>query len=144
MHNILEVISEEEKSSAKTISSIIEINGWMKSSDKNTLSQALKNHELELFIRVRKAKGISNSSTFIIIYLKEYVNNRLTKLKDIMLLKIPSKENTLILAESIVITEFKPSTNAEKEISLFRIEPPICIISEESKSVKYIKNSHIK
>ena len=140
MHNILEVISEEEKSSAKTISNIIEINGWMKSSDKNTLSQALKNHELELFIRVRKAKGISNSSTFIIIYLKEYVNKRLTKLTDIILFKIPSKENTFMLAESMDMTEFKFSIKVEKEISVFKIDSPISRISEEIKEVKYIKN----
>lgn len=71
IHNNLEVISEEEKSSAKTISSIREINGWINSNDKKTLSHALKNHELELFIKVRKAKGISKISTFIIIYRKE-------------------------------------------------------------------------
>lgn len=137
-------ISEEEKSREEAIKRTIEIKGWINRRDKNIFSQALKNHEVEAFIKVRNANGISNIKTFIIIYLKEYVNNRLTKLKDIILLKIPSKENRLILAESIVITEFKPSTNAEKEISLFRIEPPICIISEESKSAKYIKNSHIK
>ena len=71
MHNILEDISEEEKSSAKTISSIREINGWINNSDKNIFNQALKKLEVDWFIKVRKANGVRRIKTWTIIYRKE-------------------------------------------------------------------------
>ena len=56
---------------------------------------------------------------------------------------MPSNEKTLIFEASIVMTEFTFSIKAEKEILVFKIDPPISRISEEIKDVKYIKNSPI-
>lgn len=66
-HSILLVTSGLLKSKANTINNIMDINGWINKRDKNILSHALKNHEVELLINVNNAKGVSNSNTFIII-----------------------------------------------------------------------------
>ena len=124
--------------------SIKEINGWIKSNDKNILSHALKNHEVELFISVKKANGVSSISTFTIIYLKAYENNKLIKLADTKLRIIPSKENTLKLVESIVIIEFRFSTRDENDITSPKTISPTCLIRAEIIELKYMKKSHIK
>lgn len=67
IHNIFDVIFELLKSREKNINKIIEIKGWIKSNDKNILSQALKNHAVEEFIRVSIAKGVIRINTLIII-----------------------------------------------------------------------------
>ena len=126
------------------INKIIDINGWIKSKDKNTFNQDLKNQELELFINDKKANGINKIVTFIIIYLKEYVNNKFIKLKEIMLLKIPSNEKTFMEEEFIVITLFKFSTNEEKEIFVLKTDFPISIIISDIKELKNIINLQIK
>ena len=64
MHKILEAISELLKSRANTINKTMDINGWIKSKDRNIFSQALKNHELDVLIRVSKAKGVRSINTF--------------------------------------------------------------------------------
>ena len=128
----------------KIINNIIDINGWIKSKDKNTFNQDLKNQELELFISDKKANGINKIVTFIIIYLKEYVNSKFIKLKEIILLKIPSNEKTFIEEEFIVITLFKFSTNEEKEIFVLKMDFPISIIISDIKELKYIINLQIK
>ena len=128
----------------KIINNIIDINGWIKSKDKNTFNQDLKNQELELFISDKKANGINKIVTFIIIYLKEYVNSKFIKLKEIILLKIPSNEKTFIEKEFIVIILFKFSTNEEKEIFVLKMDFPISIIISDIKELKYIINLQIK
>ena len=70
-HNILEVISELEKSSVKKINKIIEISGWRKSKDRNIFSQALKNQDVEELIRLSIANGVTSINTLTIIYLRE-------------------------------------------------------------------------
>ena len=143
MHKTLDIISVPVKSSANTINKMIEINGCIKSNDKNIFSHALKNQELELFINVRKANGVSNIKTFTITYLKAYVNNKLIKLIDVKLFIKPSKEKTLRLVESVVIIEFRFSISAEKEISSLRANLPTSLIESEIKDVKCINNSHM-
>ncbi len=71
IHKIWEKTSVVEKSREKIINNIKEIKGWTKSKDKNILSQALKKHELEVFIKVKNANGVRSVITFNIIYLRE-------------------------------------------------------------------------
>ena len=144
MHKTLDIISVPVKSSANTINKVIEINGCIKSNDKNIFSHALKNHAVELFISVRSANGMINIRTFTIINLREYVNNKFMKLIEIKLCSIPSKENTFKLELSTVTTEFKLDIREEKEISSPNILLPILLIASDIRDVKYINISHIK
>lgn len=144
MHKTLDIISVPVKSSANTINKVIEINGCIKSNDKNIFSHALKNHAVELFISVRSANGMINIRTFTIINLREYVNNKFMKLIEIKLCSIPSKENTFKLVLSTVTTEFKLDIREEKEISSPNILLPILLIASDIRDVKYINISHIK
>ena len=144
MHKTLDIISVPVKSSANTINKVIEINGCIKSNDKNIFSHALKNHAVELFISVRSANGMINIRTFTIINLREYVNNKFMKLIEIKLCSIPSKENMFKLVLSTVTTEFKFDIREEKEISSPNILLPILLIASDIRDVKYINISHIK
>ena len=144
MHKTLDIISVPVKSSANTINKVIEINGCIKSNDKNIFSHALKNHAVELFISVRSANGMINIRTFTIINLREYVNNKFMKLIEIKLCSIPSKENTFKLVLSTVTTEFKFDIREEKENSSPNILLPILLIASDIRDVKYINISHIK
>lgn len=144
MHSILDVISGLLKSNANIISKTIDIKGWINNSDKNIFNQDLKNHELELFISVRRANGVSNIRTFIIIYLREYEKSKLIKLTDIKLFNNPSNENTFKSVESTLIIEFKLSIKFEKQIFSPRIFCPTSLIVSEINELKYTKNSQIK
>ena len=144
MHKTLDIISVPVKSNAKTINKVRDINGCIKSSDKNILNQDLKNHAVELFINVKNANGISKIRTFTIINLREYVNNKFMKLIEIRLCNNPSKENTFKFVLSTVTTEFKFDIREEKEISSPNILLPMLLIASDNKEVKYINISHIK
>ena len=125
-----------EKSREKIISNINEIKGWTKSNDKNILSHALKNHELEVFIKVKNANGVRSTRTFTIMYLREYVKSKLIKLIETKLFNKPLNEKTLKSVESIVIVELKLSIIAEKEMSQPNALAPAFRIASEIKEVK--------
>ena len=101
----------------------------LNSNERNILSQALKNHDVELFIKVRKANGVKNINTFSIIYLNEYEKSKLIKLKDTRPLINPSKEKTLKAEFSTVIIEFKFWIKLEKEISCPSTSLPTSLIA---------------
>ena len=106
-----------EKSREKIINNIKEIKGCTKSKDKKILSQALKNQELELLIKVKNANGVRSTRTFTMIYLREYVNNKLMKLIETKLFNKPSKEKILKSEASTVTEELKLSIIAENDLS---------------------------
>ena len=71
MHKILEKTEGLLKSRANTISKTIDIKDWINNKDRNIFIQDLKNQDVELFIKVKKAKGVTRINTFTIIYLNE-------------------------------------------------------------------------
>ena len=89
----------------------------------------MKNHDVELFIKVKKANGVKNIKTFSIIYLNEYEKSKLIKLKDTRPLINPSKEKTLKAEFSTVIIEFKFWIKLEKEISCPKTSWPTSLIA---------------
>ena len=143
-HSTLDKISELLKSKVKNINKIIDINGWINNKDRKILSQALKNQEVEEFIKVSKANGVININTFTIMYLREYDSIKLIKLTEQRLFKRPSKEKILYVLESIEIVEFNFSINVEKLICSSNIKSPTSLIAAVIKELKYIKNSQIK
>ena len=100
MHINLEKTSVNCNLKEKIINKIIEINDCNKSKDKRVLSQILKNQEVELFNKVRSAKGANKTNTLTIIYLKEYEKIRFNKDKLRVPFIKPSIENISILPES--------------------------------------------
>ena len=116
MQIILDSTSVDVKSKEKVINNIRLTSDCNNSKDKIVLNQDLKNHDDEEFIKLRIAKGVINTKTFKITYLKEYVNNKFSKLKDIKLFNKPSNENRFRLVLLVVIILFNLEINSEKLI----------------------------
>ena len=106
-HKSFEKISVKLKPREKIINKIIDINDCKSNNEINVRSHVLKNHEVVLFNSVKKAKGVNNTNTLIMIYLRAYENNKFSMEIDVKLFKRPSKENKLNVFCSISITEFK-------------------------------------
>ena len=64
----------------KIISKINDTKDCNSSKDKKDFNHALKKHEVEEFINVKKANGVIKINTFKIIYLREYVKIKFNKL----------------------------------------------------------------
>ena len=117
----------------KIISSTIEIKDCKINNEKIVLNHVLKNQDVEWFINVKNAKGVSKIKTFNTIYRKAYENNKLNREIEIKLFNIPSKENKLKLDSSTDIIEFIFCMSEEKEMSWLNIFFPISLIEEEIK-----------
>ena len=74
-HKSFEKISVKLKPREKIINKIIDINDCKSNNEIKVRSHVLKNHEVVLFNSVKKAKGVNNTNTLIMIYLRAYENN---------------------------------------------------------------------
>ena len=72
----------------------MEINDWTNNSDNTDFNQDLNIQDVLEFNIVININGVINIKTLIIIYLKEYENNKFNKPNDVKLFIIPSKEKT--------------------------------------------------
>ena len=115
---------------------MIEINCWIKRSDKKHFNQDLK-IQLQFWMdKVKIQNGKINIKTFIMMYLKEYVKIKLKRPVVEMNFKMPSKDNKLKL-DSIEIHEFNSFINWEKQISLlYRVSPSSRIADEIVELIK--------
>lgn len=80
-----------ENDSNKTIAVKI----WNKRRETKFFNQTLKNHSVELVIKLKNAKGEISINIWIIIYLKELLNIKFIKPNEVKDFTIPSKENKL-------------------------------------------------
>lgn len=138
---IFEKVSVEEKFVENITKSISATKDCNNSSERIVLNQALKNHEVELFISVKMAKGVIRINTFKITYLSEYVNNRFNRFIETKLLRMPSKEKTFRLLESTVTILFSLNISSEKLILQLKICSPISLIAREIKEFIFINCS---
>ena len=100
----------EEKSIEKVIRSIRDTNDCKSNKERVALNHDLKNQLVDELINVRIEKGVIKIKTFKIIYLNDYMNNKLIKLIVIKLFKMPSRENTfklVVLSLVIILSSFK-------------------------------------
>lgn len=132
-HKSFEKISVKLKPREKIINKIIDINDCKSNNEIKVRSHVLKNHEVVLFNSVKKAKGVNNTNTLIMIYLRAYENNKFSMEIDVKLFKRPSKENKLNVFCSISITEFKLEIKFENDTVCPKIFLPIAQIDPEIK-----------
>ena len=144
MHITLENMSVEVKSVEKTTNNINETKDCNNNNDTTVLNQDLKNQDVVEFIRVRIAKGVINTNTFKITYLSEYVKSKFSKLIDIKLLSIPSKEKIFNPDVSKVTMLFNLRINWEKLILHPNICSPISRIDKDIRELILIICSQIK
>ena len=93
------------------------------------LKYALKNHEVEVLINVKNAKGVIKIKTFKTTYLKEYVKSKFNKLIEMKPRKSPSIEKIFGFDSDIIWFNF--NINCEKLISQLKIPSPIALIASE-------------
>lgn len=134
----------DEKSTEKIINKIKETKDCNNKSDNKDLNHDLKNQEVEELIRVMNAKGVISTNTLRMIYLKEYVNNKLIKLIEIKPLSKPSSEKTFKLESCVVIILFNLKINSEKLILHLKIFSPTSLIAREIRELIFIICSIIK
>ena len=75
-HKILFIKLLSEKFIENIISNTIATITCINNNEKKFLAQDLKNQDVEFCDSVKKANGVSNIKTFIIIYLKAYENTK--------------------------------------------------------------------
>lgn len=118
---------------------IIEIKIWRNSKDKKHRIHDLNKKEVELWHNDKIAKGDIKIKTCIIINRKEYEKVKLKNPIEIILFKIPSRENISMeeLNNSIVLIL---STKVEKLILISKISSPKERIDKDKIELKDINN----
>lgn len=113
----------EDKSIEKESNKIRAVKICTKRREIKFFSHTRKNHSDEFVIKLKNAKGEMSTKTWIIIYLKELLNTKFIKPKDVNDFTIPSKENRLnspdidnvLFMSSIKSEKLKLDLNSESQ-----------------------------
>ena len=113
--NLVRILGEVELIE-NVINNIILINDWIINKEKIVLNHDLKNHDVDLLIRLNNAKGVISINILTNTYRKDCTKTKFNNSIEIKLFIIPSREKTLKLEFVILIVEFNFFTNSENEI----------------------------
>ena len=129
--NLVRILGEVELIE-NVINNIILINDWIINKEKIVLNHDLKNHDVDLLIRLNNAKGVISINILTNTYRKDCTKTKFNNSIEIKLFIIPSREKTLKLELVILIVEFNFFTNSENEILILNSDSPISLIDEET------------